>query len=552
MPYDYTVRGLSDGTQMLVFSSSDLSTEAAAEILPGPAGTQGPLRVRAFRFQLGAGPAATLTAPQLFALLGHADIMPLSAASLHSAARAASSWPEGGTGRPQTIAPPYFSLGNGGKLSTSPITAGFAEAMAQQRIHVMPRVTLNVAAENGALCDESAHAIGRAAASNHFSGITLELRGASPQRQIEFIHSLRKTLPPGSMIVSTFCPAHSCAGLPEIAAASDYLILDPTPGAPQEMPYPHYSAEAVDKTVETVHNLGISPKKLMLGIPFGARAWGPGWDGAPPLTCREVSAITARFTQHERYDSAHKTTYLDYTIGPGEVFYAAGRRMYPGQYTMNVAGGAWARELLGLCGRHSLRGAVVLGSPLSPQDLYDYYALWLGAGYFDDVSPAYAQDDIMRAFVSGAMKGLGNNRFAPLAPITRAQAAAIATHLLALPPAGATGFYDVKGHWAAKEISSAVAAGFFTSPTNGTFLPEKPLTRAEVSLLLSRLTGIRSIGGASFGDAQGGWAKEEIAALAATGILKGYEDNAFRPVLELSAQDLTVLLARLQQVLPQL
>ena len=125
-----------------------------------------------------------------------------------------------------------------------------------------------------------------------------------------------------------------------MADASDYLVLDATPGAPQDMPYPHYSAASVDNSVETVHNLGISPGKLVLGIPFGARVWGPGWDGTPPLTAREVSAITARFTLRERYDPAAKSTYLDFTIRPGEVFYAAGRRMYPGNYTMN--GSCWA------------------------------------------------------------------------------------------------------------------------------------------------------------------------------------------------------------------
>lgn len=552
MPYDYTVRGLADGTQILVFSSGDATTEAAAELVPSPAAPHTPLRVRAFCFQLEDGSAATLTVPQLFALLSHEGGRPLPAASLRGAGQGALGWAEAGPGTPRTVAPPYFSLGNGGKFSESPITAGFAQAMGRQGIAVMPRATLNAAMENGALCGKAAQAIGRAVNTHRFAGVTLDLRGASPQRQIEFIHSLRKTLPAGSMIASTFYPARSYAGLPEMAAASDYLILDPAPDAPQEAPYPHYSAAAVDKTVETVHNMGISPKKLMLGVPFGARVWGPGWEGAPPLTSREVSAITARFTLRERYDSEHKSTYLDYTVGPGAVFFAAGRRMYPGQYTMNVAGGAWARELLGLCGRHGLRGALALGSPVSPQDLWDYYALWLGSGYFDDVSPSYAQDDILRAFVRGAMKGAAQNRFAPLTPVTRAQAAVIAARLLALPPAPTAPFYDVKGHWAAKEIAAAVAAGLFPDPGTGAFLPEKPLTRAETALLLSRLTGIHITGGACFHEAQGGWAKEEIAALAAAGILKGYEENTFRPALELSQQELSVLLGRLQQVLPAL
>lgn len=551
MQFDYTIRNLPDGTQLVLFSPADGRTEAAEELAPPAGRPQSPLRVRAFRFLLGAGAAVTLTVPQLFALLNRDEPQPLTAVSLQEAGRDALAWLEEGRGQVHTVAPPYFSLGNGGKITVTPVTGGFAEAMRQQQIHVLPRVVLNVTSENGALTPEAAAEIGRVVTAHRFAGVTLELLGADPQRQVEFIHSLRKTMPAGSRIASTIYPARSLSGIPAVADASDYLVLDATPGAPQDMPYPHYSAASVDNSVETVHNLGISPGKLVLGIPFGARVWGPGWDGTPPLTAREVSAITARFTLRERYDPAAKSTYLDFTIRPGEVFYAAGRRMYPGNYTMNVAGGTWARELLGLRSKHGLAGAQVLGAPLSPQDLWDYYALWLGAGYFEDVSPVYARDDIMRAFVNGSMKGVGEGRFAPYAPITRAQAAVIATRLLALPPAGEAPFYDAKGHWATGEIAAAVRAGFFTGYGDGTFLPEKPLTRAEAAVLLSRLTGIRNTGGVSFDDVQGSWAKEEIAALAAAGILKGYEDNTFRPALELSRQEMAVLLTRLEQVLPR-
>lgn len=49
-------------------------------------------------------------------------------------------------------------------------------------------------------------------------------------------------------------------------------------------------------------------------------------------------------------------------------------------------------------------------------------------------------------------------------------------------------FKDVKGHWAEKYICDAAAKGIVNGYEDGTFKPDKPVTRAEVAAMLARLS----------------------------------------------------------------
>ena len=54
----------------------------------------------------------------------------------------------------------------------------------------------------------------------------------------------------------------------------------------------------------------------------------------------------------------------------------------------------------------------------------------------------------------------------------------------AASPGSGNPLWDVQGHWAQKEIQEAVAAGWVDGYPDGSFQPEKTITRAEFTKLL--------------------------------------------------------------------
>lgn len=87
--------------------------------------------------------------------------------------------------------------------------------------------------------------------------------------------------------------------------------------------------------------------------------------------------------------------------------------------------------------------------------------------------------------------------------------------------------------------------------TDGTFGPEKSITRAQVATIIARavLTGFEE--GADYGnpgfytDVNGHWAKSAIAYCTKFDVFKGYNDATFRPDQPITRQELALVVARL-------
>ena len=87
----------------------------------------------------------------------------------------------------------------------------------------------------------------------------------------------------------------------------------------------------------------------------------------------------------------------------------------------------------------------------------------------------------------GVIKGRSAETFAPSAPITRAEFAAICARFDAHQGGGSGSFSDISGHWAEKEIERAVALGWITGYPDGTFRPDAYITRAEAMTMINRV-----------------------------------------------------------------
>ena len=87
----------------------------------------------------------------------------------------------------------------------------------------------------------------------------------------------------------------------------------------------------------------------------------------------------------------------------------------------------------------------------------------------------------------GIIKGYPDGTFRPNDPITRAEFAAIAARFDEHKAAKLASFTDIYGHWAINEISLAYENGWIKGYNDGTFRPNRNITRAEAMALINRV-----------------------------------------------------------------
>jgi len=116
------------------------------------------------------------------------------------------------------------------------------------------------------------------------------------------------------------------------------------------------------------------------------------------------------------------------------------------------------------------------------------------------------------------------------------------------PEPSAPSFSDVSsGHWASESIGKLAAQGIMQGMPDGSFQPNKQITRAEFMTVLARFLGLDTTGasGGKFSDVPNGkWYSSSINKLAEQGIAGGFSDGSFRPNQELTREEAFVLLYR--------
>ncbi|URN96526.1 MAG: S-layer homology domain-containing protein [Candidatus Pristimantibacillus lignocellulolyticus] len=109
-------------------------------------------------------------------------------------------------------------------------------------------------------------------------------------------------------------------------------------------------------------------------------------------------------------------------------------------------------------------------------------------------------------------------------------------------------YLDTKGHWADENIVRATAMGWIKGYPDGTFAPNKEVTRAEFTTMLSRALALSSPTdqAQTFEDDEQipQFAKSHISQAVAAGLVKGYDDATFRPSHWINRSEMTVMLVR--------
>jgi len=143
------------------------------------------------------------------------------------------------------------------------------------------------------------------------------------------------------------------------------------------------------------------------------------------------------------------------------------------------------------------------------------------------------------------MPGRGAFNFAPDASISRGE---LAQAIFNLSGGQATGqpaqFTDAAHSPFAQAISFVASSGLMRGYEDGSFRPGGQLSRAEAATVLARMHGLTGTGGTQFFDMQGHWAANYVALAADRGIINGYGDGTFGPNRPLTRAEATALLVR--------
>ena len=170
--------------------------------------------------------------------------------------------------------------------------------------------------------------------------------------------------------------------------------------------------------------------------------------------------------------------------------------------------------------------------------------------YVPVVKPALNRDDHY-AYVVGYPDGMVR----PSGNITRAEAATIFFRLLTDDSRNqfwmTTNTYsDVnRGDWFNNAVSTLSNAGIISGYPGGTFRPNAPITRAEMSKIIALFAKLNKSED-RFNDIAGHWAEAYIKLAAGNGWIAGYPDGSFKPQQNITRAETMTMINRVLERVP--
>lgn len=138
----------------------------------------------------------------------------------------------------------------------------------------------------------------------------------------------------------------------------------------------------------------------------------------------------------------------------------------------------------------------------------------------------------------------------PEGKITRAEVATIYFRMLTDESrtkfwSQSSGYSDVKtGDWFNNAVSTLSKAGIIAGYEDGSFRPNGYITRAEFATIAARFFDVTYSGKDLFPDISGHWAKDYINQAANKGFVNGYEDGTFKPDRNITRAEAVTLVNR--------
>lgn len=156
------------------------------------------------------------------------------------------------------------------------------------------------------------------------------------------------------------------------------------------------------------------------------------------------------------------------------------------------------------------------------------------------------------------IQGYRDGSFRPEKTVTRAEVAAMIARIMEVEATSTSltaTFHDVpNNHWAQPSIELMKTLGIMKGYQDDSFRPDLAITRAEMATVLLPLlktnADIASPASVHYSDLDGHWAQEAIILLHENGIVNGYQDGTFRPEGFLTRAEAVTMLNRLLGIEP--
>lgn len=150
-----------------------------------------------------------------------------------------------------------------------------------------------------------------------------------------------------------------------------------------------------------------------------------------------------------------------------------------------------------------------------------------------DVSGHWAEQVILQWVEDGLANGYPDGTFRPNNDITRAEFMKLVNNTFGFVEEVDIEYTDVpEGQWYYDIVKKAQAAGYIRGYDDGTIRPNNHITREEVATIIARIMNLEDNGEAveSFKDKDSiKWSKGYVGAVVVANYMKGYEDGTFRP-----------------------
>jgi hypothetical protein len=150
---------------------------------------------------------------------------------------------------------------------------------------------------------------------------------------------------------------------------------------------------------------------------------------------------------------------------------------------------------------------------------------------------------IARLVALGIMSGTPDGGANASAPLTRGQMASLLQRALHLPPGDPNRFSDA-GSTHAAAIGAIAEAGIATGFGDGTFRPDEHVTRGQMATVLTRAFALPTRAAPPFRDTATNVHQGSIAAVASSGIARGFGDGTFRPETDVTRGQMATFLVK--------
>lgn len=174
---------------------------------------------------------------------------------------------------------------------------------------------------------------------------------------------------------------------------------------------------------------------------------------------------------------------------------------------------------------------------------------------FTDVQDHWASQSIQEVVESKWMVGYPDQTFRPNKVMNRAEFTSLIVRALGLTPKIGNTFTDIEEHWSKADVETAAAYGIISGIGENTFGPNEAITREQLAVIVVRALKLQGSGGElEFSDQNeiADWAKEAVGILAAKGIISGYKDGTFQPQKPATRAEVAIIMSKLMETIKEM